>query len=366
MLTKADDYPIHQLPTPVSEVGTERNFYDRYFFNGYSSDGEVFFATALCLYPNLNIMDGSFVLVVDGVQHNFRYSRILNQERLDTKVGSLEIKILEPLKTLQVLVDDKEKQIKAELKFECRFPAVEEPRMTIKNGPRVSMDSTRMTQHGRWSGKIEFKNKTIDLSDKNYYGTRDRSWGVRPVGQPDTQMLVPVQMPQFYWLWVPANFEDFSTHVYFVDDEEGYSKSCHSVIQEDAEKSEETLINVTKKLSYSKGTRRISNLTINSQRKDGSEISLNITPKYHIFMCGLGYMHPEWGHGFFKGENESHYDSYNLNEDPHDPPFLHIQAISEFVITEKGKSLSGIGVIEQLFVGPHKISGLNGLFDGAI
>ena len=55
------------------------------------------------------------------------------------------------------------------------------------------MDSTRMTQHGRWSGKIEFKNKTIDLSDKNYYGTRDRSWGVRPVGQPDTQMLVPVQ-----------------------------------------------------------------------------------------------------------------------------------------------------------------------------
>jgi len=31
MLTKADDYPIHQLPIPVSEVGSERNFYDRYF-----------------------------------------------------------------------------------------------------------------------------------------------------------------------------------------------------------------------------------------------------------------------------------------------------------------------------------------------
>ena len=130
MLTKADDYPIHQLPTPVSEVGAERNFYDRYFFNGYSSDGEVFFATALCLYPNLNIMDGSFVFVFDGVQHNFRYSRILNQERLDTKVGSLEVKILEPLKVLQILVDDKEKEIKADLKFEFRFPAVEEPRQS--------------------------------------------------------------------------------------------------------------------------------------------------------------------------------------------------------------------------------------------
>ena len=35
-LTKADDYPIHQISKPVSEVGSERNFYDRYFFNGYS------------------------------------------------------------------------------------------------------------------------------------------------------------------------------------------------------------------------------------------------------------------------------------------------------------------------------------------
>ena len=49
MLTKADDYPIHQLPIPVSEVGSERNFYDRYFFNGYNQGGDVFFAVALFL-----------------------------------------------------------------------------------------------------------------------------------------------------------------------------------------------------------------------------------------------------------------------------------------------------------------------------
>ena len=39
MITKGDDYPIHQLPIPVAEVGTERNFYDRYFFNGYNKEG---------------------------------------------------------------------------------------------------------------------------------------------------------------------------------------------------------------------------------------------------------------------------------------------------------------------------------------
>ena len=57
MLTKGDDYPIHQRSTPIAEVGTSRNFYDRYFFNGYTKDGDIFFGAALCVYPNLNIMD---------------------------------------------------------------------------------------------------------------------------------------------------------------------------------------------------------------------------------------------------------------------------------------------------------------------
>ena len=109
MITKGDDYPIHQLPIPIAEVGTERNFYDRYFFNGYSEDGSIFFATALCVYPNLNLIDGSFVFVIDGMQHNFRYSDILNQERLDTSVGSLKVKVVEPLKELRIEVDDKDK-----------------------------------------------------------------------------------------------------------------------------------------------------------------------------------------------------------------------------------------------------------------
>mgnify|MGYP003394739499 FL=1 len=47
MLTKADDYPVHQTAEPIAYAGTDRNFYDRYFFNGYAPDGEVVFAAAL-------------------------------------------------------------------------------------------------------------------------------------------------------------------------------------------------------------------------------------------------------------------------------------------------------------------------------
>ena len=39
-LSKGDDYPIHQTPEPVAYAGTDRNFYDRYFFNGYSTGAD--------------------------------------------------------------------------------------------------------------------------------------------------------------------------------------------------------------------------------------------------------------------------------------------------------------------------------------
>jgi hypothetical protein len=48
VLTRADDYPIHQTAEPIAYAGTDRNFYDRYFFNGYSAtQGDTaFFAAA--------------------------------------------------------------------------------------------------------------------------------------------------------------------------------------------------------------------------------------------------------------------------------------------------------------------------------
>ena len=80
-------------------------------------------------------------------------------------------------------------------------------------------------------------------------------------------------------------------------------------------------------------------------------------------MCGLGYMHQEWGHGHFKGENERTYDTYNLSEDPHDPPFLHIQSISDVTLLRKEKTYNGSCILEELILGPHLPSGFKDLFD---
>ena len=87
MLSKGDDYPIHQTPEPIAYVAGQRNFYDRYFFNGYDAAGEKFFAFALGVYPYLDVMDAAFSFVFDGVQHNVLASKVMGLERLDLSIG---------------------------------------------------------------------------------------------------------------------------------------------------------------------------------------------------------------------------------------------------------------------------------------
>ena len=60
MITAGDDYPLHNDPRPVRDPGTERNLYDRFFFNGYSPDADAYFSIALGMYPGRNIMDAAF------------------------------------------------------------------------------------------------------------------------------------------------------------------------------------------------------------------------------------------------------------------------------------------------------------------
>jgi hypothetical protein len=45
MLSRFDEYPIHQTPEPLAHnVTGDRNVYDRSWFNGFATDGSFFLA----------------------------------------------------------------------------------------------------------------------------------------------------------------------------------------------------------------------------------------------------------------------------------------------------------------------------------
>ncbi|MGD0193120.1 MAG: hypothetical protein ABSD74_20475 [Rhizomicrobium sp.] len=366
MLTKADDYPVHQLPEPIATSGTDRNFYDRYFFNGYSPDGGVFFALALGVYPHLNVMDAAFSTIVDGVQHNLRASRLLNSERMDTRVGPIAVDVIEPLKRLRVTVRDNPHDITAELTFNARASAVEEPRFTFRHGPRTFMDYTRLTQNGAYDGHITVGGKRIEIDRDTVVGTRDRSWGVRPIGLSDPQSPAPPRPPQFYWLWSPLNFSDRFMLYHINADATGRPWNTASVIGALGDGAPAHMTSCTSKIVYKSGTRHAKSAVIETVDADGGHWRAELTPRFNFYMSGIGYTHPEWGHGHWKGENALGYDSFetaSVNES--DPRFWHVQAFVNARLTGPNIERTGTGVLEQLVIGAHAPSGFRELMDSA-
>jgi hypothetical protein len=359
MITSGDDFPIHQTPEPVQQVFTsDRNFYDRFFFNGYWREAEPYFALGMGIYPNVGVIDAAFSVIQGGVQHCVRASRVLGADRMDTRVGPISVEVVRPMRAIRVRVEHPE--VKADLVFEARATPIEEPRFSRRSGPRVIMDLTRFTQHGGYSGSLTVGGRKYDASPSRVWGSRDRSWGVRPVGPPDPAGVPSTVAPQFFWLWSPTNFEDLCTH--FDVNENSDSSRWHefgAVARAEPGAEIEIASAVDWKIDYLPKTRhaRRAEITIATP---GGEHRVELETLYNFYMHGIGYGHPKWGHGAYVGADVSAYESFKVGEvDQAQPLNQHIQAVCR----AKTGTREGMGILEMIILGPHPKSGFNGMLD---
>jgi hypothetical protein len=363
MLTKGDDFPLHQSSEPIAFAGTDRNFYDRYFFNGYNADGSIFFAAAMGFYPQLGIIDASFCVVLDGVQYNLRASRRSGGERLDLQVGPIRISVDEPLERLTLHIAANDGPLAGELTFQARHFPIAEPRFIRRNGTRLFMDYSRMTQNGHWSGWFSVKGARCDLTS-GWAGTRDRSWGIRPVGASEPQPPPEGNFNQFFWAWTPCNFAGSSVFFHTNDDGEGAPWNRRAVVVQDGG-SELHFDSAAFSVAWDKGTRRAASMAVDL----GHGHRLELAPQGVIFaMSGLGYTHPIWGHGLDHGADlDIACDEMSEAERQWGNPLaMHIQQLVRATWSGPMGEQSGIGIFEQLFVGPHQPTGLTGLLDPAV
>lgn len=346
VLTKGDDFPLHQTPEPVAYAGTDRNFYDRYFFNGYAPDGSGFFAVAFGIYPHLNVADAHFSAIRDGVQHNLHASRELGMERLDLQVGPIRIEVVEPLKVLRVTVDGE--GLKADLTFTGRAFPIEEPRFIHRIGPRTFMDYTRLTQNGHYTGWIEIDGVRQPCA-AGTCGTRDRSWGVRPVGASDQQPHGTGVVPGFFWQWTPINFADRSVFFHVNADAAGHRWNTRAAIAPDGGDAVEAAGEMIATLSP--GTRWPGGGVLTVAGPDGPEV-LTFEPLGRFQMRGIGYTSPKWGHGLWHGLLAVEREDFGVADcDPGRMDNFHVQLPCRVTSDRHG---SGIGVFEQLIIGPYR------------
>ena len=177
---------------------------------------------------------------------------------------------------------------------------------------------------------------------------------------------------QAYFLWAPLHWDDRCTHFGVFEDANanrwhtdgavlpGYSSPDDIPGAEDPDL--ELLAGCEHELDYLPGTRRAGHARIALVHADGRREDIDLEPLICFRMKGIGYMHPEWGHGMWKGELAYAGESWKVAD--LDPMAYENQHLQQVVRATCGDEV-GIGVFEQIAFGPHARYGFKELLDPA-
>jgi hypothetical protein len=232
-----------------------------------------------------------------------------------------------------------------------------------------------MTQNGLWEGWISVHGKRIEVKPEQVMGVRDRSWGLRQVGVPNPQQPAPRKAPQVMWLWAPLQAADREILFYAMETQDGTPLVQGGQIAMLDGSRQEHMVDSFAELEFAPGTREISSATLRLVRRRGrGEVKVVLTPdrSHRLFLNGLGYGHPDWGHGYDKGELATAYDRFepgsvvvHAGEHMH-PTWAHYQARTKAeVIYPDGERVQATGSFEQLLIGDYEPAGLKGLTEPA-
>lgn len=367
-LSPLDEYPIHQVAQPIRWVGTEaRNFYDRYYFNAHRIDGDGFVIAGMGQYPSRGLTDAFVAVLHDGKHRVLRASQALGTDRMVTEVGPIRVEVVEGLRQVRLVAGPNDFGIECDLTFDGVIHPHSEPQQIVRNddGRRI-LDTYRFVQTGTWSGTVAVESTEIAVDPSDWGGVRDRSWGVRPVGESEPPGIDATRTGAFYWIYAPLRFDDFSIITIVQEEPDGRR------IMEDATRvwnlgadgspgNDETLGSPEVELEFETGTRTVTGARMTFSRSD---LEVGIDPVQAMYIgVGSGYgFDGEWRHGEFKGEEWVDAVSFDL-ADPEDAGKMW-GIVDTVPKAELSTGEVGAGLFEYLFLGPHDRHGWKDLLDG--
>jgi hypothetical protein len=306
MLSSMDDYPLHQIAEPIRFAGTsDRNFYDRYYFNLHGSSDELFLVMGFGQYPNLAVQD-AFAVVRRRDKHLVvRASRELG-DRMDTRTGPFRVEVIEPLHKLRAVLEPTEHGIAFDLTWTGAIPAFLEPRQYVRKYGRVLFDTQRFAQTGFWDGTLTVAGETFQVTPDRWKGTRDRSWGVRPVGEAEHPGIRQNEgQLTGMWNYAPMQFDDFSI-LYILNEQDDGQRPLEEAVRiwADPAKPVEWLGRPEHHHRLREGTRMIeSGSVLSFPQAPGGGFDVHVEHLTHCYLAvGTGYgMESDWRHGMYQG-----------------------------------------------------------------
>lgn len=359
-----DEYPIHQAPLSMKHlVSGDRNAYDRCIFHVFDHAGRAVLILGLGVYPNAGVIDAYATLRVGDELLAVRASDALTDDRMNLSVGPLSITVDVPLKqlTLRCATDPADPHgLSYDVTWTAEFPAVWEPHHIQRRGDRLMLEGRRFVQAGNVTGTIRAKGEEFTLTPGEWTGTRDRSWGVRPIPGEDGGRAAEEHRPEgFHWLWIPVRFEDRFVMVIAQEDADGHRTLSEAVqvFPEGSGRHDVQLGWPHTDIRYRPGSRHperaVIHLTDPSRKplELGVEI-LNSSP----LAVGAGYPPAgDWQHGTWQGRGWTDRRVYDLSD-----PAAHPMAA--FGVTDHSARFTldgrtGHGIFEHGSFGRHDPSG---------
>ena len=195
---------------------------------------------------------------------------------MEQRVGPYRIEVLEPLRRIRVVCDAAEHGIAFDLTWEGSFPPVDEPRHVMHAGPKPILDAQRFAQVGTWSGALEVGGDRITVDPGRWVGTRDRSWGIRPVGDPEPPGRAAEEpMDGFWWLYLPIRFDDHALIVIVQELPDGH-RTLNEAIRVRADGNVEQLGWPQIDIRYRSGTRHPEHATLSLTERDGKPVAVEV------------------------------------------------------------------------------------------
>ncbi|HSS09217.1 MAG TPA: hypothetical protein VLL25_05000, partial [Acidimicrobiales bacterium] len=256
----------------------------------------------------------------NNIHRVVRSSKELGLDRMDLTVGPLRVEVLEGLKRLRVVSQPGDAASQAGVEIDATFegviPAHLEPRHYRRELGRVTFDTQRLAQTGRWRGHLKVGNEDFDLDADTWWGYRDRSWGVRPVGEPEPQGIKAGRPPgTFFWLYAPLQFADHSYLIMVQEDRDGSRLLEHAVrLWNDGRVDD--LGRPEHEVEFVAGTRAPKRATLRMTEPDGTPLEVYVEPVLPCYlMKGTGYgVDTDWRHGMWQGAEKAEGLTWDLND----------------------------------------------------
>lgn len=199
MLTKYDEFPVHQSPYPFSRIPiTDYSFDDGFYFGFFCPDEKLFLFAGMRVNPNADMIGGYAGVMREGVQYTVRMKRPWSP-RHETVIGPYSLDVVEAFTDLHLALGANDSELSFDLHWLGAGPPFTEAHHFATNRQRVTTDQTRYTQPGRASGWIEFAGRRFEVHPDRWYASRDHSWGLyyeRTPLAPDRRWMRPRERGQ--------------------------------------------------------------------------------------------------------------------------------------------------------------------------